>query len=63
MARRMSLLPKSADSSSLGAICSLIERGNLDRKSKLESVGRICHVRASSAPIVTHTYSGVSCLD
>lgn len=44
MARRMSLMPKSADSSSLGAICTLIERGNLDRKSKLESVGRICHV-------------------
>lgn len=38
-------MPKTADSSSLGAICTLIERGNLDRKSKLESAGRICHVR------------------
>lgn len=32
--------------SSLTAICTLIERGSLDRKSKLESSGRICHVRS-----------------
>lgn len=30
--------------SNLATICTLIERGNLDRKSKLESTGRICHV-------------------
>ncbi|RLN57964.1 hypothetical protein BBJ28_00005507 [Nothophytophthora sp. Chile5] len=30
---------------SLAAICMLIERGNLDRKSKLESTGRICHLK------------------
>lgn len=28
----------------LAMICSLIERGGLDRKSKLESTGRLCHV-------------------
>lgn len=49
MARRVSMVPKAADPSSLGAICALIERGNLDRKSKLESVGRICHVRTLCA--------------
>ncbi|TMW68659.1 hypothetical protein Poli38472_006127 [Pythium oligandrum] len=27
----------------LGMICTLIERGGLDRKSKLESTGRLCH--------------------
>lgn len=27
----------------LGLICTLIERGGLDRKSKLESTGRLCH--------------------
>jgi hypothetical protein len=35
--------------SSLAAICALIERGSLDRKSKLESSGRICHVRSEPA--------------
>ncbi|ETI43453.1 hypothetical protein F441_11477, partial [Phytophthora nicotianae CJ01A1] len=28
---------------SLAAICTVIERSNLDRKSKLDSTGRICY--------------------
>ncbi|DBA03145.1 TPA: hypothetical protein N0F65_003865 [Lagenidium giganteum] len=53
MARRTSV-PRG--DGGLSTICTLIERGGLDRKSKLESTGRICH-ELKSDPLVLESFS------